>query len=153
MLAGHIRSKEDYLQEEGMSKWIVLMAGVLAAVPAMAQQAPQGQQAPPTVAAFVRQLYMGVQRNIVNSANKMPEENFGLRPGPQMEVRTFGQHLAHVASYQFLWCSQAKGEKNPDFDEESDTRDRGGKKHITQRHGSRPLLARPLKPWFHVRND
>jgi uncharacterized damage-inducible protein DinB len=113
MLASHIRSEAEYLQEEGMRKWIVLTAGVLAAVPAMAQQAPQGQQAPPTVAAFVRQLYMGAQRNIVNSANKMPEENFGLRPGPQMEVRTFGQHLAHVATYQFLWCSQAKGEKNP----------------------------------------
>ena len=93
-----------------MRKWIVLMAGLLAALPAAAQQ---GQQAPPTVAAFVRQLYMGVQRNIVNSANKMPEENFGLRPGPQMEVRTFGQHLAHIATYQYLWCSQAKGEKNP----------------------------------------
>jgi len=30
-----------------------------------------------------------------------------------MEVRTFGQHLAHVATFNFLWCSQAKGEKNP----------------------------------------
>jgi uncharacterized damage-inducible protein DinB len=43
----------------------------------------------------------------------MPEEFFGLRPGPQMEVRTFGQHLAHVANFNFLWCSQAKGDKNP----------------------------------------
>ena len=39
-----------------------------------------------------------------------------------------------------------RAKKNPDFDKESDTRDRGGKEHITQRHGSRPLLARPLKP-------
>ena len=43
----------------------------------------------------------------------MPEEYFGLRPGPQMEVRTFAQHFGHVANYNFLWCSQAKGEKNP----------------------------------------
>ncbi len=44
----------------------------------------------------------------------MPEEFFtGLRPGPQEEVRTFGQHLAHVASFNYLWCAQAKGEKNP----------------------------------------
>lgn len=93
-----------------MNKWIVMALGLLAVVPATAQQ---GQQAPPTVAAFVRQLYMGVQRNIVASANKMPEEFYGLRPGPQMEVRTFGQHLAHVATFNFLWCSQAKGEKNP----------------------------------------
>ncbi len=43
----------------------------------------------------------------------MPEEFYGLRPGPQEEVRTFGQQVGHVANYNFLWCSQAKGEKNP----------------------------------------
>ena len=43
----------------------------------------------------------------------MPEEFYGLRPGAQEEVRTFGQHLAHIANFNFLWCSQAKGEKNP----------------------------------------
>ena len=43
----------------------------------------------------------------------MPEDLYGLRPGTQEEVRTFGQHIAHVANYNFLWCSQAKGEKNP----------------------------------------
>jgi uncharacterized damage-inducible protein DinB len=96
-----------------MSKFLVAVLGLLVALPVAAQQGQQGQQAPPTVAAFVRQLYMGSQRNIVASGNKMPEEFFGLRPGAQMEVRTFGQHLAHVATYQFLWCSQAKGEKNP----------------------------------------
>ena len=86
---------------------ILVALGLLVALPAAAQTAP------PTVAAFVRQLYMGNQRNIVNSGNKVPEEFYGLRPGPQMEVRTFGQHLLHVATYNFLWCSQAKGEKNP----------------------------------------
>jgi uncharacterized damage-inducible protein DinB len=93
-----------------MTKWIVLALALLAALPAAAQQ---GQQGPPTVAAAVRGYYMGNQRNIVGSANKMPEEFYGLRPGPQMEVRTFGQHLLHVATYNYLWCSQAKGEKNP----------------------------------------
>ena len=36
-----------------------------------------------------------------------------MRPGPQEEVRTFGQHLAHIANFNYLWCAQAKGEKNP----------------------------------------
>jgi uncharacterized damage-inducible protein DinB len=98
--------------EETMKKLYIAALISLAALPLAAQQGGQAQQ-PPTVAAFVRQLYMGVQRNIVASGNKMPEENFGLRPGPQMEVRTFGQHIAHVANFNFLWCSQAKGEKNP----------------------------------------
>jgi uncharacterized damage-inducible protein DinB len=95
-----------------MKKSLLAGCGFLAAL-AMTAMPLAAQQAPPTVAAFVRQLYMGNQRNVVGSGNKMPEEFFGLRPGPQMEVRTFGQHLLHIATFNFLWCSQAKGEKNP----------------------------------------
>ena len=90
--------------------FVVALLGLWLAVPAAAQQ---GQQPPPTVAAYVRNAYTGNKNNIQRSAEKMPEEFFGLRPGPQEEVRTFGQHLAHVANFNFLWCSQAKGEKNP----------------------------------------
>jgi len=49
----------------------------------------------------------------VRAAEKMPEENYGLRPGTQQEVRTFGQQVGHVANYNFMWCAQAQGEKNP----------------------------------------
>ena len=83
-------------------------------VSASAQQAPQAPQVPPTAVGFLKNLYNGNKNNILRSAEKMPEEFYGLRPGPQQEVRTFGQHVAHVAHYGFLWCSQAKGEKNPD---------------------------------------
>ena len=80
------------------------------ATAAAAQQAPA---APPTPAGALRNYYNGNKNNILRSAEKMPEEFYGLRPGPQVEVRTFGQHLAHVATYNYLWCSQAKLEKNP----------------------------------------
>jgi uncharacterized damage-inducible protein DinB len=62
---------------------------------------------------WLRNAYTGNRNNIVRTAEKMPEENYGMRPGPQPEVRTFGQQVSHVATYNFLWCSQAKGEKNP----------------------------------------
>lgn len=88
----------------------VLVAGLSLALPAVAQQS---QQPPPTVAAFVRNLYMANKNEVSRSAEKMPEEFYGLRPGQQEEVRTFGQHVAHIANFNFLWCSQAKGEKNP----------------------------------------
>ena len=89
---------------------VVALLGFGLGAPVAAQQAPQ---APPTVSGYVRNAYTGNKNNIVRSAEKVPEEFYGLRPGPQVEVRTFGQHLAHVATYNFLWCSQAKGEKNP----------------------------------------
>jgi hypothetical protein len=43
----------------------------------------------------------------------MPEENYGMRPGAQEEVRTFGQLIGHVANANFNYCSAAKGDKNP----------------------------------------
>ena len=89
---------------------VLALALLSPALPAAAQQAPQQ---PPTVAQFVRNRYMGRQNEVVRSAEKMPEEFYGLRPGLQEEVRTFGQHLAHIARFNFLWCSQARGEKNP----------------------------------------
>jgi uncharacterized damage-inducible protein DinB len=76
-----------------------------------------GQSAAPDQAnplsTWLRSAYTGNRNNIVRTAEKMPEENYGMRPGAQPEVRTFGQQVTHVATYNFLWCSQAKGEKNP----------------------------------------
>jgi uncharacterized damage-inducible protein DinB len=96
-----------------MTRLLVLsLLGASLATPALAQQAQQ-PQAPPTTSAFLRNMYNGNKNNIVRSAEKVPDDLYGLRPGPQQEVRTFGQHLAHVANYNYLWCSQAKGEKNP----------------------------------------
>jgi uncharacterized damage-inducible protein DinB len=88
----------------------VVVFGSSVAMPVVAQQ---GQPPPATVAAYLRNAYTNGKNNILRSAEKTPEEFYGLRPGPQEEVRTFGQHVAHVATYNFLWCSQAKGEKNP----------------------------------------
>jgi uncharacterized damage-inducible protein DinB len=81
------------------------------AIPAAGQQsAPQG---PPTATGFLRNLYNGNKNSVLRVAERMPEEFYGLRPGTQEEVRTFGQHVAHIATYNYLWCSQAKGEANP----------------------------------------
>jgi uncharacterized damage-inducible protein DinB len=86
----------------------IVMLGLLA-IPAAAQTEPTANP----MSTWLRNAYMGNRNNIMRSAEKMPEENYGLRPGPQMEVRTFGQQVGHLANYNFLWCSQAKGEKNP----------------------------------------
>ena len=89
----------------------VVMLGSLLAIPAAAQSDQQAAANP--LSTWIRNAYMGNRNNITRSAEKMPEENYGMRPGSQEEVRTFGQQLGHIADYNFLWCSQAKGEKNP----------------------------------------
>jgi uncharacterized damage-inducible protein DinB len=95
-----------------MNKFLVtILLGSLLAIPAAAQTAQQAPVNP--LATWLRNAYMGNRNNIVRSAEKMPEENYGMRPGPQEEVRTFGQQVGHIAKFNYLWCSQAKGEKNP----------------------------------------
>jgi uncharacterized damage-inducible protein DinB len=96
------------LLETSMNKLILLLP--LFAVSSLAQSAPD--QSNP-MSTWLRNAYTGNRNNIVRTAEKMPEENYGMRPGAQPEVRTFGQQVTHVAAYNFLWCSQAKGEKNP----------------------------------------
>lgn len=91
-----------------MNKLILLLA--LFDVSSFAQPAPDPAN---PMSTWLRTFYTGNRNNIVRTAEKMPEENYGMRPGSQMEVRTFGQQVTHVATYNFLWCSQAKGEKNP----------------------------------------
>ena len=89
---------------------IALIAIALASPLAAQQGAPQ---APPTVTGFLRNLYNGNKASVLRVAERMPEDSYGLRPGAQEEVRTFGQHVAHLAMFNYLWCSQAKGEANP----------------------------------------
>ena len=80
---------------------------------AVAAAAQTGDQPANPLSTWLRNAFMNNRNNIVRTAERMPEENYGMRPGPQEEVRTFGQQVGHVANFNFLWCSQAKGEKNP----------------------------------------
>ena len=94
--------------------FVVAMLGCMLAIPAAAQSAQQNAaNAANPLSTWLRNAYVGNRNNILRSAEKMPEENYGMRPGSQEEVRTFGQQVGHVANYNYLWCSQAKGEKNP----------------------------------------
>lgn len=88
----------------------VILLGLILAAPAGAQNQRPAQ---PSFTAFLRNIYTGNRNEISRSAAKFPEEFYGMRPGPQMEVRTFGQLVGHLANFNYLWCSQAKGEKNP----------------------------------------
>jgi uncharacterized damage-inducible protein DinB len=62
---------------------------------------------------WLRNSYTSNRKFIARAAEKMPEEFYTLRPGAQPEVRTFGQLIGHLANFNYRWCSDAKGEKNP----------------------------------------
>jgi uncharacterized damage-inducible protein DinB len=97
------------LQETPVNKLILLLPLLTAS--GFAQSAAPDQSNP--MSTWLRDAYTRNRNNIVRTAEKMPEENYGMRPGAQSDVRMFGQQVTHVATYNFLWCSQAKGEKNP----------------------------------------
>jgi uncharacterized damage-inducible protein DinB len=80
--------------------------------PALAQtgQPPSPKNA---LATWLRNAYTGRRNDLIKSAENVPDDIYGLRPGAQKEVRTYGQIIGHLANFNYLWCSQAKQENNP----------------------------------------
>jgi uncharacterized damage-inducible protein DinB len=83
--------------------------------------APMEEKAPKTYTFVGESLrgYQGIQANLAAAAEKMPEQHYGFKPVP--EVKSFGQHIAHIALSQYGLCSRLKGEDNPKKDEKEET--------------------------------
>src|SRR5437879_4342368 len=92
-----------------MSKFLAIM--LLLAIPAAAQTGQPPAANP--LSTWLRGAFTNNHNTILRTAERMPEEFYGQRPGSQEEVRTFGQQVGHLANYNYMWCAQAKGEKNP----------------------------------------
>ncbi len=90
-----------------MKKTIMTLTLVFAATAAFAQN---------PVSDVLRNNWNSVKRNIKESAEMMPEENYGFKPTP--DVRSFGEILTHVAGASYEFCASAKNEKEP-FQENS----------------------------------
>jgi uncharacterized damage-inducible protein DinB len=96
-----------------MGKIIIrLLLGFVLAAPLAAQAGPKApaKDALPT---WLRNAYTTNRKFLARAAEKMPEDLYGMRPGAQPEVRTFGQIIGHLANFNYRWCSDAKGEANP----------------------------------------
>src|SRR5713101_8432476 len=57
--------------------------------------------------------YAGSKANLTAEAERMPDADFGFKPGSMPEVRTFGQVVAHVAAGLFGTCAAVKGVPDP----------------------------------------
>src|SRR3954468_11972757 len=95
-----------------MKSALFLVAGVFVAVSsAIAQAPPAGQQL--TLSASLSRGYNAVKQNLTEEAAKMAEADYGFKPGPAAELRTFGQLFGHVANAQFGSCAAALGQPSP----------------------------------------
>ena len=74
-------------------------------------QIPAGQRI--GLARYLQVGYAGLKRDLTEAAEKMPEADYGYKPGSMPEVRTYGQVIAHVADGHFAICASVKGITNP----------------------------------------
>jgi uncharacterized damage-inducible protein DinB len=81
---------------------------ILCATLAPAQTAPPADTG---YTATVRNSWNSVKRFVAASAEKMPAEQYGFKPTP--EVRSFGELVGHLANEHYMLCAPLKGEANP----------------------------------------
>jgi len=55
----------------------------------------------------LKQFYTVRKGDLLKAAERMPAEDYGFKPTP--DVRSFGQLIAHIADAQMSFCSGAKG--------------------------------------------
>lgn len=104
-----------------MKKTLLALLLCAAAVPAFAQEAKPAAPAPAPAASDPAMTGLKIAWNrvkdiTVRAAEKMPEENYGFQPTP--EVKTFGQFVGHVADSQIMMAGMILGEKLPAVDAE-----------------------------------
>ncbi len=96
-----------------MFKILMLLTGVLAAAPSLAQTTDGGfdKALSTSLAAVAKSMHATIRRDLAEAALAMPAEEYAYRPTPQ--VRSFAELVGHVATANFFFCSQAKHERPP----------------------------------------
>jgi len=93
-------------------KSIVFAVSALCVAGTVFAQPPAPGQ-PLTLTASLNRGYNAVKQNLIEEAAKMPDADYGFKPGPAPELRTFGMLFGHVANAQFGSCAAALGQPNP----------------------------------------
>lgn len=97
-----------------MKSVICFTLGVLLVASTGSAQAPAGGQKI-SFAQGLQRSYNGIKTNLNEAATKMPETDYAYTPSP--EIRTYAGQLGHVAFWNYVFCSTAKGEANPNKEE------------------------------------
>ena len=96
-------------EEDFVRKLTILMCLVVCSVVGFAQESAAANP----YSSFNKMAFQRMQDILLRSAEKMPEENYSFKPADS--VRSYGQIVGHVADAQYMFCSMAMGEKNPDL--------------------------------------
>ena len=95
-----------------MKRMVCLVTGLVAFAVCAAAQAPTAGQKV-GLATSMQNAYATLKGNLTQAAEKMPEANYGFKPAPDPDLRTFGQWIGHQTDNQFLNCATLKGVPNP----------------------------------------
>jgi hypothetical protein len=91
---------------------VCVVAGLMVFAVCAAAQAPTvGLKV--GLATSMQNAYATLKGNLTQAAEKMPEANYGFKPAPDPDLRTFGQWIGHQTDNQFLNCATIKGVPNP----------------------------------------
>ena len=97
---------------------LTAMFAAIAVVHAAAQSpSPTGQKL--TLSGQTISAYNGIQRDLLETAELMPEADYLFKPTP--DTRPFGQLISHVALTQFRTCSLLQGGPSPKAAEKEET--------------------------------
>ena len=95
-----------------MKRMVCVVTGLVVFAVCVAAQAPAAGQKV-GLATSMQNAYATLKGNLTQAAEKMPEANYGFKPAPDPDLRTFGQWIGHQTDNQFLNCATLKGVPNP----------------------------------------
>ena len=73
---------------------------------ALVPQPPGGQRI--GIAGALQRAYAGIERDITQAAEKMPDTDYGSKPTSMTDVRTFAQVIGHIADGHYGTCGSLK---------------------------------------------
>jgi hypothetical protein len=112
LIAASIRCKVWVKGSDLMKQMVCIVAGLMVFAVGAAGQAPAAGQKV-GLATSLQNAYATLKGNLTQAAEKMPEANYGFKPAPDPELRTYGQWIGHQADNQFINCATLKGVPNP----------------------------------------
>ena len=95
-----------------MKRVVCIVAGLMVFAVCAAAQAPTAGQKV-GLATSLQNAYATLKGNLTQAAEKMPDADFGFKPAPDPDLRTYGQWIGHQADNQFLNCATIKSMPNP----------------------------------------